>query len=51
MLFNIECNEQDVNECKKCINYDICYNTEEEDWDADFKYHVETFDGIKEFNG
>lgn len=49
-MFNIKCDEQNVNECKNCVNYCICYNTEQEDWDTDYQYHYETFEGKQIFN-
>ena len=49
-MFNIQCDEQNVNECKNCVNYCICYNIEQEDWDTDYQYHYETFEGKQIFN-
>ena len=47
---NIKCNEKYEN-CKNCINYCICWETEESDWDADYQYSYETFEGKQIFNG
>lgn len=33
MLFNIECDVEDINVCKNCCNFCICFD---EDGDEDF---------------